>query len=156
MNSLTYLLTTAIEQDVYIYIWLFALIGLILFEAFTAQIVALWFIIAALVTLILALCGVPLGIQIAAFIILSIGLLIFTLPLVKKISAKKELKTNAEELKEEVGVVVKAIPTDDIGEVKVKYQVWNAISEDNCPISEGTKVEIVEILGNKLIVKIKK
>ena len=156
MNNLLYLLVSAIEQDVYIYIWLFALIGLIVFEALTAQIVALWFIVASAVSLILAICGVPFWIQGVTFGVVSMALLIFSQPLIKKLAAKKELKTNAEELTEEVGVVVKEIPTDDIGEVKVKYQVWNEISENNTPISVGTKVEIVEILGNKLIVRIKK
>ena len=74
---------------------------------------------------------------------------------IQKINSKNNFKTNAEELTEEIGVVVKDIPVDDIGEVKVKYQVWNAISENNEPIEEGKKVSIVKIEGNKLVVKVK-
>ena len=79
----------------------------------------------------------------------------FTKPLIKKINSKNDFKTNAEELTEEIGVVVKDIPVDDIGEVKVKYQIWNAISENNEPIEKGKKVSIVKIEGNKLVVKVK-
>ena len=73
--------------------------------------------------------------------------------MLKKLNKNKELKTNAEELTEEVGLVIKDIPTDDIGEVKVKYQIWNAVSENNEPIEKGKKVSIVKIEGNKLVVK---
>ena len=139
--------------DIYIYFWLAIMVGLIIFEAMTAQIVALWFIGGSLVSLILAIFNVHIAIQIAAFLIVSIALMIFINPILKKLNKNKELKTNAEELTEEVGLVVKDIPTDDIGEVKVKYQIWNAISENNEPIEKGKKVSIVKIEGNKLVVK---
>lgn len=143
-------------SDLYIYIWLSFIIGLIVLEAITAQIVALWFIGGALVSLILAIFNVPFVFQAVAFVVVSIGLLFLTKPLIKKINLKNDFKTNAEELTEETGVVVKSIPTDDIGEVKVKYQIWNAISENNEPISEEKKVSIIKIEGNKLVVKEKK
>lgn len=139
--------------DIYIYFWLAILVGLIIFEAMTAQIVALWFIGGSLVSLILAIFNVHIAIQIVAFLIISITLMIFINPILKKLNKNKELKTNAEELTEEVGLVIKDIPTDDIGEVKVKYQVWNAVSENNEPIEKGKKVSIVKIEGNKLVVK---
>lgn len=140
-------------SDLYIYMWLIFIVGLIAFEAITAQIVALWFIGGALISLILAIFNVPFVFQAIAFVVVSIALLFFTKPLIKKINSKNDFKTNAEELTEEIGVVVKDIPVDDIGEVKVKYQVWNAISENNEPIEEGKKVSIVKIEGNKLVVK---
>lgn len=139
--------------DIYIYFWLAIMVGLIIFEAMTAQIVALWFIGGSLVSLILAIFNVHIAIQIAAFLIISITLMIFINPILKKLNKNKELKTNAEELTEEVGLVIKDIPTDDIGEVKVKYQIWNAVSENNEPIEKGKKVSIVKIEGNKLVVK---
>lgn len=139
--------------DIYIYFWLAIMVGLIIFEAMTAQIVALWFIGGSLVSLILAIFNVHIAIQIVAFLIISITLMIFINPILKKLNKNKELKTNAEELTEEVGLVIKDIPTDDIGEVKVKYQVWNAVSENNEPIEKGKKVSIVKIEGNKLVVK---
>lgn len=139
--------------DIYIYFWLAIMVGLIIFEAMTAQIVALWFIGGSLVSLILAIFNVHIAIQIVAFLIISITLMIFINPILKKLNKNKELKTNAEELTEEVGLVIKDIPTDDIGEVKVKYQIWNAVSENNEPIEKGKKVSIVKIEGNKLVVK---
>jgi membrane protein implicated in regulation of membrane protease activity len=139
--------------EIYIYFWLAIMVGLIIFEAMTAQIVALWFIGGSLVALILAIFNVHIAIQIAAFLIVSIALMICINPILKKLNKNKELKTNAEELTEEVGLVVKDIPTDDIGEVKVKYQIWNAISENNEPIEKGKKVSILKIEGNKLVVK---
>ena len=105
--------------DIYIYFWLAIMVGLIIFEAMTAQIVALWFIGGSLVSLILAIFNVHIAIQIVAFLIISITLMIFINPILKKLNKNKELKTNAEELTEEVGLVIKDIPTDDIGEVKV-------------------------------------
>ena len=141
--------------DIYIYFWLAIMVGLIIFEAMTAQIVALWFIGGSLVSLILAIFNVHIAIQIVAFLIISITLMIFINPILKKLNKNKELKTNAEELTEEVGLVIKDIPTDDIGEVKVKYQIWNAVSENNEPIEKGKKVSIVKIEGNKLVVKVK-
>ena len=84
-------------SDLYIYMWLIFIVGLIAFEAITAQIVALWFIGGALISLILAIFNVPFVFQAIAFVVVSIALLFFTKPLIKKINSKNNFKTNAEE-----------------------------------------------------------
>ncbi|HOZ92083.1 MAG TPA: NfeD family protein, partial [Candidatus Syntrophosphaera thermopropionivorans] len=51
------------------------------------------------------------------------------------------------------GFVTKAIPQDGKGYVKLGGEEWSAISEDGSPIEENTKVTVLGVEGNKLIVK---
>ena len=60
-------------SDLYIYMWLIFIVGLIAFEAITAQIVALWFIGGALISLILAIFNVPFVFQAIAFVVVSVS-----------------------------------------------------------------------------------
>ena len=91
--------------------------------------------------------------QIGAFAATSILLIIFTRPLVAKYLQKNESKTNVEALIGNIATVTKDILPDDRGEVKVKGQYWLAISTDNDEVKENSKVSILAIEGNKLIVK---
>jgi membrane protein implicated in regulation of membrane protease activity len=52
--------------------------------------------------------------------------------------------------------VVTEIPFDGKGEVKVSSQIWTAFSSLKTPIEVGTRVVILDIVGNKLLVDILK
>lgn len=135
--------------------WVVILIVLILFEALTAQMVCLWFIIGTVPALILAACKVPVFVQILVFIGVSVIALLVTRPFLKKFSGKAFEKTNVDAMIGATGVVTKAIGTDQMGEVSVQYQIWNAISKDNSAIPVDKKIIVLEVKGNKLIVEIK-
>ena len=139
------------------YLWIFWLVVSILFlivEWMTVEIVSIWFTGAGIISMILALCNVPLEWQILTFCVVSVALIIFTRPIVARHLKKNESRTNVDSLIGEIATVTKDILPDDRGEVKIKGQYWLAISADNKLIEANKKVSILAIEGAKLIVKL--
>lgn len=92
-------------------------------------------------------------IQTAVFVISSIALIFLTKPFVKKyIDKDTVVPTNANSLIGKKAKVTKAIDSEP-GLVKVKGEVWTAISENDVRIEEDSEVEVLKIDGVKLVVK---
>ena len=62
-------------------------------------------------------------------------------------------KTNVEGMIGQVGVVIKEMEAFKTGQIKVKGQIWTAKEIEGRSLSEGTKVEVMEVEGVKLIVR---
>lgn len=137
-----------------IVIWSVVLIGTILVELETSDLVTIWFTVGAVAALISAALGVPIVYQFVIFIIVSLALLFATRPLTKRFMDKEVVKTNADRMVGMHGVVVIEIPFDGKGEIRVDSQNWTAFSSLKTPIAEGTRVVILDIVGNKLLVDI--
>lgn len=134
-----------------IYSWLIVAIVLSIIELGTISLVSVWFIASALISLLLALFGFSLYIQIVNFVILGIILLIFTRkPLLKYLNKTKQ-KTNADRILDMTGVVTEEIDIDQPGEVKVDGKKWTAMAKEK--IAKGKKVKILKIEGVKLLVE---
>ena len=136
-------------------IWI-AIIALAIFlEANTASLTAIWFIPAALVSLIMALCNATWQAQSVTFAILAlIFVLIGTTVIRKRVVKKKHVPTNTDRIIGGEGLVTEvinnSIPT---GEVKTDGKRWSARSADGSIIEEGATVTILRIEGVKLIVE---
>jgi membrane protein implicated in regulation of membrane protease activity len=91
--------------------------------------------------------------QILFFAVITFVIFIFTRKLSRKIMSKTSEETNIYALKGQIGKVVKEIPEDGRGYVKVEGEEWSAKSSEKTVIKAGSKVEILNITGNKLIVK---
>jgi membrane protein implicated in regulation of membrane protease activity len=91
--------------------------------------------------------------HIGLFLLIAIVLLVFTRPIaIKKLRVGK-VKTNVDALIGEEALVTKKIAKFGKGEIKVKGQIWTAISENNTEIEEGTVCTVVRIEGVKAVVK---
>lgn len=134
-------------------VWLVIAILCLVIEGITVELLSVWFSASALITMILALVGVPLEWQLVIFATLSVLLIIFTRPLLNKYLKKNESKTNVDALIGEIGTITKDILPDDRGEIKIKGQYWLAISAENDKIEIDSKVSVIAIEGAKLIVK---
>lgn len=138
--------------------WLMILVWITVFtitlfiEFNTADITTIWFCVSALVSFFLALFDVNYLLQIIIFSVLSILLVYITRPLTKKIMNKTLIRTNADKIITQIGVVTKEISDDEIGEVKVNNELWRAVSVDSSNINVGEKVSIVSFNGNKVVV----
>ena len=120
-------------MEVWIY-WLIIAISLIIFEALTANIVCIWFIISSLIALIISLFIESLLFQIAVFVFVGILLLIFTKPIIKKYLKIDGVKTNLDRVVGMTGFVTDNINKDKVGEVKVDGKKWSAISNEKIKI----------------------
>ncbi len=135
--------------------WLFIFIGLLLFELLTMGLTTIWFAGGALVALVAALLGASVKIQVTCFILVSLLLLIFTRPFLRRYLSFKKLNTNADGVIGRIGRVT--IQVDNLqasGAVVVDGQEWTARSErDEETIPVGHLVKVKRIVGVKLIVE---
>ncbi len=133
------------------WIWLIIIIFLIFLEAATVDLVSVWFIASAFVSLILSVFIDNYFIQFSTFVILGTVLLLTTRKyLVNLINVNKE-KTNLDRVVGMNGVVTAEIKRNKYGEVKVDGKRWTAYSNKN--IKADSTVKVLEIDGVKLKVE---
>ena len=137
------------------WVWLGVTIAAIVSEAATLALVAGWFIPSALVSLVISLFRLPIWLQAAVFLAMSLALMIFLKPFMKKVLKIRYSPTNADTVIGKTGTVIEKI--DNIaatGAVKADGKVWTARSDDDSvTIDEGALVRAVAIEGVKLICK---
>ena len=142
---------TLLGISVYAWIWLAVVVFTLVIEFATTEIVSIWFFVGSLISMILAICKVDPAIQIVVFVIISFLALLIARPFVKKWTKRNEIKTNVDSIIGRIAIVTEDIIDGNRGVVKLDSQEWSAISNDD--IVKGTKVVILSIEGNKLIVK---
>lgn len=134
--------------------WIIALLIAVIAEAATlTSLVAIWFMPGILVAILLCIFGVSFGIQIAAFLIVSLIFVIATKPLGDKFLNKNTKATNFDRVIGQNGIVVTEINNlVGTGCVKVDGKEWTARSDSDGVIPVGTIVVIDKIDGVKLLV----
>ena len=137
------------------YLWLVLMIGFVAAEAACPfHLVSIWFAVGSLVALVAAALDAQMWLQITLFAVVSVGLLVATLPLVKKFVIPKQAKTNVDSVIGSRGYVTEEIDNlSASGQVKLGGMYWSARSEDGHPIPTGALVEVARIEGVKVIVK---
>ncbi len=138
------------------HIWLILGIGLVLAEIFTLGFFLLWFGVGAVLASLLAWLGVGRAIQVGAFIISSLLLLVSSRTIFRSVlfRSRESIPTNIEAVKGQSGLVLKTIEGSvKPGLVKIGGEVWSAICEEEIRIATGAKVEVLQISGNKVRVK---
>ncbi len=136
------------------FFWLIALVVFLIIEIITLGLTTIWFASGALIGFITAWLGMPLGIQLAVFFVVSFVLLIFTRPVVQKRLNSSRIKTNVNSMIGKEGKVVKDIDNfNETGQIIVDGMEWMARATDESEkIAAGQKVVIQEIRGVKAIV----
>ena len=137
------------------YVWLIIMAVFLVMEALTAGLTTIWFAGGALAAFILAACNVPLIWQIAAFVVASLLLLVFTRPIALRYLNNRTAKTNV------VDRIIgrNAIVTEEInnvratGKVTVDGMPWTARTKtDEEIIPVGAEVVVDALQGVKCIV----
>ena len=135
--------------------WLIAAAVLLILELLTMGLTTIWFAGGALVGALTAALHLPVGVQVAAFVVVSVVLLIVTRPLAKKYLNSRTVKTNADSLVGRSCIVTQTI--DNLraeGQVTIMGQVWTARSvQDKQILQKDTRVKVKSISGVKLIVE---
>ena len=139
-----------------IFVWLAVVVGGVFCEAMTVSLVAIWFVPAALISLLLSLFGVAEWIQVLVFFLLAFAMIAVFRHIFKKRIRDKQtsVKTNTDRLLGKRAVVTEEIDNlHALGAVKIDGQEWSARSEGDISIPVGTTVEILAVAGVKLICK---
>ncbi|MBE6583571.1 MAG: NfeD family protein [Ruminococcaceae bacterium] len=135
--------------------WAVFFIGALIIESQTAELIAVWFVPGALISMVLATCGVAEWIQWVVFggVSAVLVLLAFTVFRKKLLKNHGKEKTDTDLLIGKTAVVIERIDNAAMtGAVKVDGMVWSAKMLDDCEYAEvGEFVEIEAISGVKLI-----
>ncbi len=136
-------------------IWLGVTVLLSVIEIFTMGLVTIWFAAGAAVAFLLSLLDVPLAVQVVAFIVVSIVVLVLVRPIATSHFNNRLKKTNIDAY-----IGRKLIAKTDIdnlhgtGKVDMDGSTWLAVSSiDNIVIPAGEEVKVVAVQGAKLIVE---
>lgn len=134
-------------------IWFIAIFIFILIEIFTVSLVSIWFVAGAIAAWLLSIVHIAPIIQVVAFLVVSITLLIYTKPILENMMRYQKIPTNIDSLIGAKCIVTDRIMEYEIGEVKLDGKFWSAKSLTGDNIDIGEEVEVVKIDGVKLIVK---
>ena len=134
-------------------LWLVAIVLLIVLEAVTYQLVAIWFALGAAAALIASLLDASGTVQIVVFVAVSVISLIASRPLAKKIQAAPKEKTNADRIVGQNARVIQPILPGQKGRVMVDGQDWSAAGQDpQDSFQKEEEVRIARIEGVTLYV----
>ena len=133
------------------WIWLGIIIVLAFLEISTVNLVTIWFIASAIVSLVLSLFIDSFFIQFLVFVILGLIFLVTTREHLIKLIGDKKQKTNLDRVIGMEAVVTEEIRKNKVGEVKVDGKRWTAIA--NKKIKVDSIVKVLEIDGVRLKVE---
>lgn len=135
--------------------WAAVLVAAVIIEAATVGLATIWFAVGALAALIAAAFSANIGVQIGIFIVVSLLLLIFTRPILKKLFPVRFQATNFDRCIGKTAVAEEEI--DNIagtGCIKIDGVFWTARCEDSTKtVKKGELVRIVKIEGVKAFVE---
>ena len=129
------------------WVWVAVTIICVVIESLTLSLTTIWFGISGFVMVFLAFTPLPFYAQLIIFVVLSLVLLIFTRPIVKKKLNQKKIATNYERVIGQIAVVTKKITALEKGSVKINGMEWTAAVREDIELEEGSKCIIEEIAG---------
>lgn len=137
-----------------IVLWLFSAIVFGIVEGVTVAVVSIWFVFGSIVALILAFFGLPIWLQITAWLVVSIASIVG----MKKLSignAKKPVAIEEEsDMTGKMGTVSVTIEPGAVGQVYVNNLYWSARAIDcDARIEEGARIIVCSMEGLYCIVE---
>ena len=135
------------------FLWFALLVIFVVAEAATVNMVSAWFAIGSLASLITALLGGKLWLQVVVFVVVSAVALAMLRPIAKKYFTPKLTRTNVDALAGKTCLCVTAIDNlSGSGQVKIGDVEWTARSTTGEAIPAGTEVKIDRVEGVKVYV----
>lgn len=136
-------------------VWIIFAAFLVMVEAYTTQLICIWFAVGAFFAAFASFAGAPLWLQLTIFIATSLVVFVVGKPLVQdKIMPKQQDTSVAERIVGEVGVVTETVSNKHkTGRVDAMGLSWAARSEEMEEIPMGTAVDVLELEGVKLVVR---
>jgi membrane protein implicated in regulation of membrane protease activity len=137
------------------FVWLAAMIALLIVEAMVPGLVSIWFALGALAAMISAALGAPLWLQVLWFFLISVVSLLLTRPLARKVVNARTVRTNADMAIGQDCVVTEKIDNlRETGAVKLGGKIWTArMAKPDGRAEKGEILRVLRIEGVKLIVE---
>ncbi len=125
------------------HIWAIVAILFVIGEIFTSGFAFICFAVGCVGGAIAAAASATLEWQLGIFAIATFLAFLAVRPLLKKLSAKDEIATNADALIGRIAKVTECIEVNGKGRVAVDGDLWQAVSNEPTDIEKGELVEIV-------------
>ena len=131
--------------------WIALTVFSVIIEMLTVSLVAIWFMPAGIVALLLALFDMHIAVQIGAYLLVGVILLILSKTVLKNKLFSKKAADKADEIIGKRGVVVEKIdPVAETGEVDVDSECRSAKMADGGCAEVGENVTVVRAEGGTL------
>ena len=143
-------------ENYMVWVWLGVFLFTILIEALSQDLIAIWFSLGSLISLVLsAVPNLAWYVELIVFALVSLFVMFLTRPLAKRLLLNATRYTNIDEFVGKRVSVLKEISKYENGEIKINGIVYQAclMEEEFNPIVSGEIVEIVTFKGNKVIVR---
>ena len=147
-------------MNIFIWLWLGAIVLFGVAEILTEGMVSIWFVAGSLAALAACVAGWTLGgltpeaTQVLIFALVSAAALVLTRPLVRRFMTKPHVPTNLDRVLGMIAKVTEPVDNDRAsGAVYVDGKTWTARSADGSVIPAGTQVKVQKIEGVKLLVQ---
>jgi len=138
------------------WLWIGIIVAAVIIEAFTDQLVSIWFVPAGICAAIMHFCNFPEYWQVIVFLLVAIAGIVFAKALLPRFMPKaSDVRTNIDAIIGERCVVTERVDNyAGCGQARVKGQIWSArgVGEDDV-FEVGEVLHIVAIEGVKLICK---
>ena len=125
------------------HIWSIVAILFVIGEMFTAGFALICFAVGSIGGAIGAAAGASMEWQLGIFAIATFIAFLAVRPILKRISSKDEVATNADALIGRTAKVTECIEVGGRGRVAIDGDIWQAESNEPTDILEGEKVEII-------------
>lgn len=125
------------------HIWAIVAILFIVGEILTSGFALVCFAVGCIGGAIGAAAGATLEWQLGIFAIATLAAFLAVRPLLKKLSAKDEIATNADALIGRTAKVTECIEVNGKGRVALDGDIWQAVSNESTDIVEGEWVEVI-------------
>ena len=127
--------------------WGALFVVLVIAESVSLQLISIWFAAGSAAAFLAAIFHAPILVQILLFVAVSVVLLVFTRPLIRK-TRVKPTPTNADAVIGRGGIVTEAVDNLSAkGRAKIDGVSWTARSAAGEPIPAGTVIRVVRIEG---------
>ena len=136
-------------------IWMILAAIFIVGEIFTAGFFIMWFGVGAAVAGVLAILGLGMGWQLAAFVIVSLVLVLVSRNFANKITKEQPPGIGANRFIGKQAIVIEEIDNDKgTGRIRMDREEWRAESQDGSVIPVDSRVQTIQIEGTHLIVNL--
>ena len=138
-----------------IVLWLALAVILFVAEIFTAGFFLICFGLGAVGAALGALAGLSPTWQLVLFIVVSVLALLFVRPFARRVSRATKNEVGIDRVIGQPAVVLEEIdPLRGKGIVRVAQEEWRAESDDGERIPRDAEVEVTDVQGTRLIVKL--
>ena len=124
-------------------IWAIVAILFVVGEIFTSGFALICFAVGCVGGAISAAAGATLEWQLGVFAIATFVAFLCVRPLLRKLSSKDEVPTNADALIGRTAKVTECIEVGGTGRVAIDGDFWQAVSDEKTDLVEGEKVEVI-------------